>query len=158
MLKNKKNIVKNVIIFSCAFCLYITIEVCFRGYSYPLMGLVAGVCTLILNEINDKISWDIPIQYQMLIGSFIITLGELLSGLYGINILHIKMWDYSDQWGNLFNGLICPLFSFLWGLLSLVAIVLADSITYYVFDELPIPYYRISKNKILFRLPNKNKL
>lgn len=155
---NKKDFAKNLIIFCCAFCLYITIEVCARGYSYPLMGLVSGLCTLILNEVNDKISWDVPIQYQILLGGALITCGELLSGLYSLNVLQIRMWDYSNQWGNLCNGLICPLFSFFWCLLSLIAIVLSDSITYYVFDELPIPYYKISKDKILFQLPNKNKM
>ena len=122
------------------------------------MGIVAGICTLILNQVNDKISWDVPIQIQCVIGGCLITLGELTSGIYSLQIMHIRMWDYSSQWGNMFNGLICPLFSFYWCLLSLVAILLSDSITYYVFGELPIPYYRISKNKVLFRLPEKNKL
>ena len=34
-----KKVYKNVILFIVGFCLYITIEVLFRGYSYPLMGV-----------------------------------------------------------------------------------------------------------------------
>ena len=153
-----KNIIKNTILFVEGFCLYITIEVLFRGYSFPLMGVVSGFSFVIIDKINSKISWDIPIQIQMLMGMGIITSGELLSGLFGLNILQIRMWDYTHQWGNMFNGLICPLFSFIWYWLSLVSILLSDAINYYVFDEQPIPYYRISKNKILFRFPDKSKL
>ena len=138
--------------------MYVSMEVCARGYSYPLMGIVAGICTLILNQVNDRISWDVPIQVQCIIGGILITLGELTSGLYSLYIMQVRMWDYSSQWGNLCNGLICPLFSLLWCVLSLISILLSDSITYYVFGELPMPYYKISKNKILFRLPSKENL
>lgn len=42
-----------------------------------------------------------------------ITLIELIAGLIFIKGLHMKLWDYSDRWGN-FHGLICPLFSLIW--------------------------------------------
>ena len=42
-----------------------------------------------------------------------LTLIELLAGLIFIKGFKMKLWDYSDRWGN-FHGLICPLFSFIW--------------------------------------------
>lgn len=42
-----------------------------------------------------------------------LTLIELVAGLIFIKGLHMKLWDYSNQWGN-FKGLICPLFSLIW--------------------------------------------
>ncbi len=42
-----------------------------------------------------------------------LTLIELIAGLIFIKGLHMKLWDYSNQWGN-FKGLICPLFSLIW--------------------------------------------
>ena len=42
-----------------------------------------------------------------------LTLIELLAGLIFIKGFHMKLWDYSDRWGN-FKGLICPLFSLIW--------------------------------------------
>ena len=42
-----------------------------------------------------------------------LTLIELIAGLIFIKGLHMKLWDYSDRWGN-FKGLICPLFSLIW--------------------------------------------
>lgn len=41
------------------------------------------------------------------------TVIELIAGLIFIRGMHIKLWDYSNRWGN-FKGVICPLFSFIW--------------------------------------------
>ena len=46
-----------------------------------------------------------------------ITVIEYIAGLIFIKGMNIKLWDYSDQWGNV-QGIICPLFSFFWLLLS----------------------------------------
>jgi len=42
-----------------------------------------------------------------------LTLIELIGGLIFIKGFKMKLWDYSNQWGN-FKGLICPLFSAIW--------------------------------------------
>ena len=39
---------------------------------------------------------------------------EYITGLIFTEKYHIKLWDYSGRWGNI-NGLICPLFSLIWG-------------------------------------------
>ena len=41
-----------------------------------------------------------------------LTLLEYITGLIFIKGMHIKLWDYSKQWGNV-QGIICPLFSLL---------------------------------------------
>lgn len=41
------------------------------------------------------------------------TVIELIAGLIFIRGMHIKLWDYSNRWGN-FKGIICPLFSLIW--------------------------------------------
>ena len=38
---------------------------------------------------------------------------EFIAGVIFIKGMHIKLWDYSDRWGNI-KGIICPLFSFIW--------------------------------------------
>ena len=43
----------------------------------------------------------------------LMTLIELIAGLIFIRGMHIKLWDYSNRWGN-FKGIICPLFSIIW--------------------------------------------
>lgn len=57
----KKIIYKNLILFVVGFCLYITIETLFRGYSYPWSGIMGGLAVVILDKINNYISWDIPL-------------------------------------------------------------------------------------------------
>lgn len=46
-----------------------------------------------------------------------ITIFEYIAGLIFIRGMKIKLWDYSRCWGN-FQGIICPLYSFFWYLLS----------------------------------------
>ena len=46
-----------------------------------------------------------------------ITFVEYIAGLVFIKGMNIKLWDYSDRWGNI-QGIICPLFTFFWWLLS----------------------------------------
>ena len=66
----------------------------------------------------------IPIQNYILkklvlfvIMAICITAIEYIAGLIFIKGMNIKLWDYSDRWGNV-QGIICPLFSFFWLLLS----------------------------------------
>ena len=46
------------------------------------------------------------------------TLIELVGGLIFIKGMNIKLWDYSNEWGN-YKGVICPLFSFYWTIIGL---------------------------------------
>lgn len=45
------------------------------------------------------------------------TVIEYIAGVIFINHMKIKLWDYSDRWGNI-QGIICPLFSFYWTVMS----------------------------------------
>lgn len=46
-----------------------------------------------------------------------VTFIEYIAGVIFIKGMHVKLWDYSKQWGNI-RGIICPKFSFFWLLLS----------------------------------------
>ena len=48
-----------------------------------------------------------------------ITIIEYLTGLIFIVKMKIKLWDYTENWGNV-KGIICPLYSFFWLVLSAV--------------------------------------
>lgn len=142
-------IYKNIILFLVGFCVYITMEVLFRGYSYPLMGVCAGLAIVLLDKINDCISWDVDILIQCSLGMLLVTGMELAIGLIfqNTNLLPV-MWDYSNMPLN-FRGIICIPFMALWMVLSFVAILVADSINYYVFDEKPAPYYKMFGKTII---------
>lgn len=133
---------RQIILFLVGFCAYITIEVCFRGHSYLLMGIVGGIILLLIDQINERISWNIDLIVYGIIGSAIATLFEFIIG-ETLKILNLSpMWDYSNLPFN-FDGVICLPFSLLWIILSIIGVLIADAINYYVFEELPIPYYKI---------------
>lgn len=151
---NKLSCIKNIILFLEGFCLYITIECCFRGYSYFLSGIMGGLCVVILDKINDGISWDIDLFWQALCGSCLITSMELIVGSIAkyTNLLPV-MWDYSSLPFN-YDGVICLPFSVAWLFLSTAAIFLADAINYYVFEDTGVPYY-VLFGKIVIRFHKK---
>ena len=113
---------------------YITIEVFFRGYSHWTMFLLGAFCGLIIGALNEKIPWELSFIVQCVVGSIIITAGELLFG-YILNIkLGLDIWDYSDMPLN-FMGQICLPFTLAWCVLSGVCIVLDDYLRYWFYDE-----------------------
>ena len=68
----------------------------------------------------------IPVQSYLgkklilfIIMAIAITAIEYAAGLIFIKGMKIKLWDYSDMWGNI-NGIICPRFSFYWMILSAI--------------------------------------
>lgn len=142
------NKLKWVAMFYVGFTSYITIEVLFRGYSYPLMGLIGALSFIIIGNINNKISWNIDLIIQGLIGCFVITLFEFIVGELDIHLLHINMWNYNNQIGNI-DGVICPLFSFIWFFIAILCVLLADFIDYYLLNGSDYPYYKIL-NKIIY--------
>lgn len=145
---------KNIVLFIVGFMTYITIEVLFRGYSFALMGACGGLAIVILDKINNKLSWNTDILIQALIGSLLITFFELVIGELALHTSLVPvMWDYSDVPLN-FDGVICLPFSLAWAGLSLVAVFIADAITYYVFEELPVPYYKLF-GKVILRFKEK---
>ncbi len=150
-----KSLFKTILLFLIGFCTYITIEVCFRGYSYILMGCCGGLIILILDKINDVISWNTDLIIQGLCGSALTTLLELIIGEIALHTELIPvMWDYSNMPIN-FDGVICLPFSILWFFISLIAIFIADAINYYVLNEPQVPYYNLfGKTIIRFKKVN----
>lgn len=140
--------IRKLILFLVGFCLYITLEVCFRGYSFVLMGICGGIIFILLDCINEVLPWDTDILIQGSIGSAMITLTELVVG-EGLKYLGLpQMWDYSNLPIN-FDGVICLPYSLLWVLISIVGIIVADAINYYVFKIMPVPYYKLFGKTII---------
>lgn len=48
---------------------------------------------------------------------------EYLAGVLTLQYFHVRLWDYSDQWGNI-QGLICPLFTVYWTALAAAYLLL----------------------------------
>lgn len=149
-----KIIIKNILLFLVGYCAYIAIEVTFRGVSYLLMGICAGLSVIIIDKINDCISWDIDIILQGVIGSIVITIFELIIGEISLRteLLPI-MCNYSNVPLN-FDGIICLPFSIIWIGLSIMGILVADAINYYMLNIQPCLYYKCL-GKVIFRFKER---
>ena len=60
------------------------------------------------------------------------TMIEYVAGLVSLKYFHLRLWDYTNEWGNI-QGIICPKFSLAWGILGAVYYFLIHP---YVLDAL----------------------
>ncbi|MDO4834557.1 MAG: putative ABC transporter permease [Bacillota bacterium] len=88
-------------------------------YGFGLCGMfaVALLCRQLISEITGSIVIEFIIVFIVM--AVIMTIIEYFAGLIFIKHMHILLWDYSEQKLNL-QGIICPLFSAIWGLLGCV--------------------------------------
>ena len=91
------------------------------GPYLPIYGF--GLCSLYLLASLEKYSlladpfWNkVMLFAAMAVG---MTLIEYVAGVFCLKFLKVRLWDYSDLWGNV-QGIICPQFSFYWAILGAV--------------------------------------
>ena len=89
------------------------------GPYLPIYGF--GLCALYLLASLEQYSlvpdpfWNkVMLFAAMAVG---MTLIEYMAGVFCLKYLKVRLWDYSDLWGNI-QGIICPLFSFFWAILG----------------------------------------
>ena len=121
---NKNFILKEFIIFIIFGLMYVTIELLYRGHTHYSMFVVGGICGVLIGLINDNTP-DMPLLPQCVLGAVIITIIELLTGLFLNVYLGLNVWDYSNQPFN-FMGQICPQFCIIWCILSILVIRIDD--------------------------------
>ncbi len=93
------------------------------GPYLPIYGF--GLCTLtFIYLLFYKLNLN-HILIIILMG-ISMTIIELIGGLIFLKAGDIKLWDYSNMWGN-YKGIICPQFSIIWTILG--------AIYYYIFAE-----------------------
>lgn len=83
------------------------------GFGVSLLFLICSVDYRALFSFDFWGSQAVYDIFVILLIGIAMTLIELIAGLIFIRGMKIRLWDYSDRWGN-FKGIICPLFSFLW--------------------------------------------
>lgn len=146
MISRYKKILRPLFIISTGGMFYYNFEVFARGYSHISMFLCGGLCFYTIGLLNEKKGRNLPFLWQMIIGSLIITLFELITGLFVNLHLHLHVWDYSNMPYN-FKGQICLPFTLLWFIFTPICIVCDDFIRYYLFGrEKPIYYFLKKKS------------
>lgn len=133
-MKTLKTVLKVAVLLIIGGLIYCGLEIAWRGHTHWTMGVVGGICFVLIGGINEWFPWTMPLYRQGLIGSGIVTAAELVAGLI-LNVwLGLGIWDYSTMPLN-FMGQICLPFCLLWILLSVVAVVLDDWLRYWIFGE-----------------------
>ena len=89
------------------------------GPYLPLYG--SGLCLLYLIASQEKYltGFSTAGARALLFAAMAISMTaiEYIAGLYSLKVSKVRLWDYSDQWGNI-QGIICPKFSLAWALLG----------------------------------------
>ena len=120
---------------------YVLVELLWRGHSHFSMFVVGGICFVLIGGINNYVPWELGFVWQALIGAFIVTAVEFVSGVVLNLWLDLGVWDYSNMPLNVM-GQICLPFTLAWVPLSCVGIVLDDYLRYWLFDE-EKPHYTL---------------
>ena len=91
------------------------------GPCLPLYGM--SLCILyLLAQIEDAMPSELLGIRKLLlfiIMAIAITCLEYFVGVISLKVTKVRLWDYTDRWGNI-HGMICPLYSFFWMLLSAI--------------------------------------
>ena len=159
MIKIFKHILKNITIFVVCGLVYYFGEMIFKSNhtSHWTMFVCAGLIGLIASLLNNFFTFNMLLQWQLGISAVIATAIEGITGVIlacfnnGLN----PVWDYSQLWGTFCYGQCNAFFCMIWAVLSFVAILIGDSIEYYIFNEGERPYYCINSHGVWFWLPRK---
>ena len=111
-----------VIVYLLGATLYGTIEVLWRGWTHWTMLVLGGACFSIMYMLSAT---SLPFILKLAISALCITVLEFGTGYLVNIILGWQVWDYSAHALNLM-GQVCPLFTFLWFLLSVPGIMLCS--------------------------------
>lgn len=113
---------KQSVLFYLGGCAYMGLELIWRGRTHGSMFAAGGTCFLLIGHLNH-VRPRLPLPLRAVAGAGIVTMVELAAGL--ISNRSYEVWDYRQQPGN-FLGQICPLFTFLWIPVSLLALGLYE--------------------------------
>lgn len=85
------------------------------GPYLPLYG--TGLCLLYLIAHLEQVFPLFNPVVVLLLMACAMTLIEYIAGIWCLKKTKVRLWDYSNEWGNV-EGVICPKFSFFWAILG----------------------------------------
>ncbi len=119
-----KKLLRYFTVFAIGGLSYAAIELMWRGRTHWSMVAAGGVCMLLMFEIFGSYQ-NLSLLKRAIIGACVITIVEFAFGCVLNYWLKMNIWDYSNKRFNLL-GQICPMYTVLWGLLSLPVSVLCE--------------------------------
>ena len=130
----KREVAKLAALFVMGGVLYMGVELLWRGHTHWTMGIVGGLCFVLIGGLNNYLPWEMPLWQQAGLGSILVTSVELAAGVLLNLYLGLGIWDYSKMPCNLL-GQICLPYSVLWFLLSVPCIFADDWLRWKWFGE-----------------------
>ncbi len=118
------NIKFYTVLFSIGAVGYCFLELLWRGFTHPSMGLAGGLSFCLIAAIQKHLK-PLKFIYRCIVSGLTITLIELLFGSVFNIWLQKSVWDYSLLPFNFF-GQICLLYTVLWCFLSAPMLILTD--------------------------------
>lgn len=85
------------------------------GPYLPLYG--TGLCLLYLIASLESIVPNLSRFGIFILMAISMTLIEYIAGIWCLKKTKVRLWDYSNEWGNI-EGVICPKFSLYWALIG----------------------------------------
>lgn len=85
------------------------------GPYLPLYGW--GLCTLYMLAELEK--YSLNKVWLFIIMAVCMTVIEYIAGIISLKIGKVRLWDYTEEWGNI-QGIICPKFSLIWAILGAI--------------------------------------
>ncbi|MCR5480593.1 MAG: putative ABC transporter permease [Ruminococcus sp.] len=104
------------------------------------MGVIGGICMVIIHLLNDERRNRLGLFTVMLVSSAFILSAELLSGEILNRTLDLNIWSYKDQPLNI-DGQICAVYAALWFGLSFIAVVVDEWVRMKIFHEPNLPIF-----------------
>jgi len=89
-----------------------------KGPYLPIYG--CGLCALFLLSSIEGLGFCSSSKCLLFtVMALSMTAIEYVAGLLCLHVFHVRLWDYSNEWGNI-KGIICPKYSFFWAILSAI--------------------------------------
>ncbi|MDD6284525.1 MAG: putative ABC transporter permease [Firmicutes bacterium] len=82
------------------------------GFGLCLMYLIAS---LEKHSIIDSRFWNKVVLFAAM--AVCMTAIEYIAGILALKVIKVRLWDYTNEWGNV-QGIICPKFSLIWAALG----------------------------------------
>ena len=139
-------VLKQTTLAVCGGCLYVLLELLWRGRSHWAMFLLGGLCFTLIGLLNEILPWEMPLFLQGVVGSIgIVTPLEFVTGCIVNLWLGWGIWDYTNLPCNLL-GQICLPFAILWVPVAMAAVLLDDFLRWRWFGE-ALPHYTLFRWK-----------
>jgi len=142
----EKKVIPYGVIFVTSGLIYIMLELLWRGHSHWTMFLCAGLCGLVMANVNNNLlKFDTDFRIQIFVSALCCTAFEFLFGI--IFNGDFTIWDYRGMWGTIhwLGDQINILFFGVWLLISIFALPFLDWMQWKLGLE-DKPYYRIGQN------------